>query len=165
MRCIHCGEEVPRRAETCPGCGAVTGNKKKKEKKKKKVKLVLILAIVAVVVVIAFLGIYHLVKVATIHKYIPLAEAALAEEDYEEAIECYMEIARPYRDVPEVHKALAETLIIAYEKDDMFEYDRLYDDFHDTYRYYGKYVGEYDSMLYSELEELDARIKEENKLE
>lgn len=164
MRCIHCGEEVPRRAETCPGCGAATGNKKKAEKKKKKVKLIMILAIAVVIAVIAFLGIYHLIKVATIGKYTALAELALEEEDYEEAIECYLEIARPFRDVPEVHEALAETLIIAYEKDDMFKYERMYDDFHDVYRYYEKYVGEYDNMLYSELEELDARIKEENGL-
>lgn len=164
MRCIHCGEEVPRRAETCPACGASIDHKKKKQKAKK-AKVILIVALVAVVGVIAFLGIYHAIKVATIGKYTALAELALEEEDYEEAIECYMHIAMPYSDVTETQKALAETLIIAYEKDDMFEYEREYTDFTRVYRRYDRYVGQYDDMLYSALEELDARIKEENEKE
>lgn len=161
MRCIHCGEEISRKDKTCPACGARTGNEGKAQKRNKKAKLILILSIVAVVGVVAFLGIYHVIKVATIGKYTALAELALEEEDYEEAIDCYLKILRPYRDVEEVQEAFVDTLIIAYEKDDMFSYEREYVDFYRVYRRYEQYVGQYDSMLYNELEELDARIKEE----
>ncbi len=161
MRCIHCGEKISRRAEMCPACGARTGNENKAQKKKKKAKLILLLAIVAVVGLVAFLGIYHVIKVATIGKYTALAELALEEEDYEEAIDCYLKILRPYRDVEEVQEAFVDTLVIAYEKDDMFSYERKHDDFYRVYRRYEQYVGQYDNRLYNELEELDARIKEE----
>ncbi|MBQ7766638.1 MAG: hypothetical protein IJ397_07345 [Lachnospiraceae bacterium] len=161
MRCIHCGEEISFRDKNCPACGARTGNEEKVQKRKKKIKLILLLAIAAVVGVVAFIGIYHAIKVATIGKYTALAELALEEEDYEEAVDCYLKILRPYRDVEEAQKALAEVLVIAYEKDDMFKYDRKYKDFTDAYDRYEKYVGEYDYVLYTELEELDARIKEE----
>ena len=147
--------------QNCPACGARTGNEGKTQKRNKKTKLILLLAIVAVVGVVAFSGIYHAIKVAIIGKYTALAELALEEEDYEEAIDCYLKILRPYRDVEEVQEAFVNTLIIAYEKDDMFSYEREYVDFNKVYRRYKQYVGQYDSILYNESEELDARIKEE----
>lgn len=158
MRCIHCGEEIPRKAKKCPGCGVVISNEKAKQKKLKKKKLILAIVIAVVVGLVSFLGMYHLIKIKTIDKYTQLAEEALAEEDYEEAIECYLKILRPFRNVPEVQKAFAETLVIAYEKDDMFKYERESGKSYKVTSRYGQYLGDYKLILYNGVDEVDERL-------
>lgn len=159
MRCIHCGEEISSKDKQCPACGAeIVINKENVKKKSKKKKRILIMAIVVLIAIPVFIGVYHLTKVATVNKYMPMAEEYMAQEQYEKAVNCYLKILRPFRNVPEAQEGLAEALVLAYEKDEGFE-DELFKGASRVYNRYDTYLGEYGPSVLKKLEELEAEGK------